>query len=190
MLGGFYYQVFNETPSKNKIVPFSKAEIDKRKPKYASTEFWGGEKAVYDKDGKKTGETEEVEGWYFEMARKTLYRAGWGDVTIDSQKIDDDFIRLSQQDSENRLALQESNDPDIKANKNANKEDIDIDYEDVESFEEEQYIPDTKTKTDKPKTPHKTKEEEGLEIPEREPEQNDNNPKTEEQSQPPSGRMF
>ena len=131
MIGGFYYQVFNDDPSKNKLVTWSKAEIDKRKPKYASTEFWGGEKPVYDSEGKKTNKTETVDGWYEEMARKTLFRAAWGDITIDSQKIDDDFIKLSVQEAEHQLALQSHNTPEDEANQNANKEVIDTDFEDM-----------------------------------------------------------
>jgi recombination protein RecT len=192
MLGGFYYHVFDKTPSRNKIVPFSKEEIDKRKPKYASTEFWGGEKAVYGKDGNKTGETEMVEGWYFEMARKTLLRAGWGDVTIDSQKIDDDFIRLSQQEAEHQLALQASNDPDIKANQNANKEPIDVDFEDLAGddnvIENQHQLASEDPKKDKSKNTPKPKEDENPEI--IQAEAKNNNPETEEQPQPPVGRMF
>lgn len=99
IIGGFYYHVF-EDKTRNKLVFYSKAEIDKRKPEYASTEFWGGEKTTWKWDDKakknvKSG-TETVEGWYLEMATKTLYRAAYGAITIDSQKIDDDFIKLSQ----------------------------------------------------------------------------------------------
>jgi recombination protein RecT len=65
----------------------------KRKPTYASVEFWGGEKDIWKtaKDGK-----EQTEGWYEKMCYKTIYRAAFSDITIDSQKIDDDYIRLKQ----------------------------------------------------------------------------------------------
>lgn len=99
--GGFYYHGWYEHADKNRLVIFNKAEIDKRKPKYASAEFWGGEKDVW-QNGKKTG-TEKIEGWYSEMAYKTIYRAAYGAITIDSQKIDDDFIRLSE--AENRAEI-------------------------------------------------------------------------------------
>jgi recombination protein RecT len=95
--GGFYYHVFYANPEKNKLVVFSKKDIDKRKPKYASAEFWGGEKDVWE-NGKKTGK-EVVDGWYEKMAWKTIYRAAYSDITIDSQKIDDDYRRLSQIES-------------------------------------------------------------------------------------------
>jgi recombination protein RecT len=77
--GGFYYHNYPSSPEKNKLVVFTKADIDKRKPKYAAAEFWGA--------------------WYEEMATKTIYRAAYGDITIDSQKIDDDYLRLSQMES-------------------------------------------------------------------------------------------
>jgi len=74
--GGFYYHSYKSNPEKNKLVVFTKADIDKRKPKYAAQEFWGT--------------------WYEEMAKKTIARAAYGAITIDSQKIDDDYVRLSQ----------------------------------------------------------------------------------------------
>lgn len=94
IIGGFYYHAFTSRPEKNKLVMMSLKDILKRKPKYAAPEFWGGEKAKWE-DGKKVG-VEAVEGWYEKMVYKTVYRAAYGDITIDSQKIDDDFLRLSQ----------------------------------------------------------------------------------------------
>jgi recombination protein RecT len=97
IIGGFYYHRYDDKPYKNKLMFYNKAEIDKRRPKYASVEFWGGEKATYNDEGKKNG-TEKVEGWYHEMAWKTIFRAACSDIAIDSQKIDDDFIKLSEQE--------------------------------------------------------------------------------------------
>lgn len=94
IIGGFYYHIYTANPEKNKLVVLSIKDIEKRKPDYASTEFWGGEKDVWE-NGKKVGK-ETVEGWYEQMCYKTIYRAAHGNVTIDSQKIDDDYIRLSQ----------------------------------------------------------------------------------------------
>ena len=93
IVGGFYCHLFTDHPEKNKVIPMSMKDILKRKPTYASAEFWGGEKSVW-KDGKKT--TEETDGWYEKMVYKTIFRAAFNDITIDSQKIDDDFLRLSQ----------------------------------------------------------------------------------------------
>jgi len=118
--GGFYYHVFSQAPEKNKLVVFTLKDILKRKPQYASTEFWGGEKDVW-KNGKTTGEKEQVEGWYDKMCYKTIYRAAYNDITIDSQKIDDDYMRLRQ----NEDAFRES-EIAIEIDENANKEFIDV----------------------------------------------------------------
>ena len=94
VVGGFYYHLYKDIPEKNKLVVFTLKDIEKRKPTYASTEFWGGEKDVWE-NGKKVGK-EQVDGWYDQMCYKTIYRAAYSNITIDSQKIDDDYIRLSQ----------------------------------------------------------------------------------------------
>ncbi|TCU72905.1 recombination protein RecT [Tissierella praeacuta] len=94
IVGGFYYHLYNENPSKNKLVIMTIDDILKRKPKYASAEFWGGEKDVW-KNGQVVGK-EKIEGWYEQMCYKTIFRAAYNDITIDSQKIDDDYLRLKQ----------------------------------------------------------------------------------------------
>lgn len=96
--GGFYYHVYSQAPEKNKLVVFSLKDIEKRKPKYASPEFWGGEKDIWE-NGKKVG-TEHVEGWYEKMCYKTLVRAAYGDITIDSNKIDEDYLRAKANEVE------------------------------------------------------------------------------------------
>lgn len=121
VVGGFYYHLFNEAPEKNRLVVMSLKEILKRKPEYASVEFWGGEKDKWE-NGKKVGK-EQVEGWYDQMVRKTVYRAAYGDITIDSQKIDDDYMRLRQLESS--FAEAEASE---EINQNANRQPIDIDY--------------------------------------------------------------
>lgn len=100
IVGGFYYHVWADKMEKNKLMFYSMTEILKRKPDHASAEFWGGERAVYEDDEKtgkrkKTG-TEKVEGWLPEMVYKTIARAAYSAISIDSQKIDDDFIKLSE----------------------------------------------------------------------------------------------
>lgn len=95
VVGGFYYHMFTNAPDKNKLVSMSLKDIEKRKPEKASAEFWGGEKDEY-KNGKKTGAKVPVEGWYDQMVYKTICRAAYGSITIDSQKIDDDFMVLKQ----------------------------------------------------------------------------------------------
>lgn len=98
IVGGFYYHIFNDNPEKNKLVTLSMKEIMKRKPSHAAPEFWGGEKTVW-KDGKAVGK-EHVDGWLDQMVYKTIYIAAYRDITIDSQKIDDDYLRLSQLESD------------------------------------------------------------------------------------------
>lgn len=99
IIGGFYAHLFYSNPEKNKVVEFTKKDIDKRKPKTASAEFWGGEKAIW-KNGQKTDEVEQVEGWYEEMAEKTLKRAAYNAIIIDSDKIDDNYIEMILRESE------------------------------------------------------------------------------------------
>lgn len=99
LVGGFYYHKYFKTPEKNRLRVFSKTEIEKRKPKHASTEFWGGEKAVWE-GNKKTDKTEAVDGWYAEMCYKTLYRAAYDAITIDAEKIDEALFNVMQKDKE------------------------------------------------------------------------------------------
>lgn len=104
IIGGFYYLKYAD-PTKNKLRVFNMNDINKRKPKHASTEFWGGEKAItaWDKNQNKyvlTGEIEVVEGWLDEMVYKTLYRAAYDSITIDSQKIDDALVQVIEKDKE------------------------------------------------------------------------------------------
>lgn len=113
IIGGFYYHSFSKAPEKNKLVVMTKKDIEKRKPDHASAEFWGGEKDKWE-NGKNVGK-ETVEGWYDKMAWKTIYRAAYGDITIDSQKIDDDYLRLKQMESDFAEA---EVDEEIKANAN------------------------------------------------------------------------
>lgn len=126
IIGGFYYHYYKERPEKNKLVIFTMKDIEKRKPAYASVEFWGGEKPIW-KDGKQTGKTEKVEGWHEKMCYKTIYRAAYKDITIDSQKIDDDYLRLKEMEEsyDEREIAQE-------ITENANSEEIDVEYEIVD----------------------------------------------------------
>ncbi len=102
LVGGFYYHKFFETPEKNRLRVFSISDIEKRKPQYASPEFWGGEKDKWEKvDGKsKVVGKETIEGWFDEMAYKTIYRAAYNSITIDSQKIDDHYIAVLEKEKE------------------------------------------------------------------------------------------
>lgn len=98
IVGGYYYHVFFDHPEKNKLRVFSMADINKRIPKTASVEFWGGEKDTWE-DGKKTGK-EQVDGWKDEMVWKTLKRAAWEAINIDSQKIDKEIQTVLAKENE------------------------------------------------------------------------------------------
>lgn len=137
IVGGFYYHEFFNAPEKNKLVIMSLKDIEKRKPQYASVEFWGGQKDVW-KNNQKVG-TEEVEGWYEKMVWKTIFRAAHGDITIDSQKIDDDYLRLKQNETEYAEA-----DAAREIIENANQDVIDVEYE----IKEEKPATDTAAQTE------------------------------------------
>lgn len=98
IIGGFYYHIYFDKPEKNKLKCFSMKDIEKRIPKYASAEFWGGEKDLW-VDGKKAG-TEKVEGWRDEMCFKTIYRSAYSAITIDSEKIDEKYLEMIKADRE------------------------------------------------------------------------------------------
>lgn len=143
IVGGFYYHSYKDTPEKNKLVVMSLKEIEKRRPQHASTEFWGGEKDVWERDpdtgkNRKTG-TETVDGWYEKMVWKTVYRAAYSDLTIDSQKIDDDYMRLKQMED----ALEEAQ-VEQEVSQNANKTLIDVDYTVVDDAVPEEPQPQPK----------------------------------------------
>lgn len=130
IIGGFYYHVFNSNPEKNKLVVFSIKDIEKRKPEYASVEFWGGEKTKWE-NGKPTGK-EHTEGWYKEMCYKTVYRAAWNDITIDGTKIHPEIANTLRNSDEDRVESMVSQ--EIKAN--ANKEDLSFNTEFTDVTEE------------------------------------------------------
>ncbi|MEJ8547152.1 recombinational DNA repair protein (RecE pathway) [Brevibacillus borstelensis] len=122
IIGGFYYHQYTQKPEKNKLVTMSIKDILKRKPDHASPEFWGGQKDKWE-NGQKVGK-EQVEGWYEKMCWKTVYRAAYSDITIDSQKIDDDYLRLKQLEAEYAEA-----EVALEVRENANREVIDIESE-------------------------------------------------------------
>ncbi len=110
-VGAFGYIEYDD-PSKNVLVVMSRADIEKRKPKYASAEFWGGTKKVWE-NGKQV-ET-QVEGWEPEMFLKTMKREIYSAKHIprDPMKIDDTYHYIKQRESqyaqlaaENEAALQ------------------------------------------------------------------------------------
>lgn len=92
IVGGFGYIEYSE-PTKNKLVIMTLKDILKRKPTYASAEFWGGKKVVW-KNGKKT--EEDFDGWYEEMCLKTIKREVYSAKNIprDPMKIDESYHYL------------------------------------------------------------------------------------------------
>lgn len=99
VIGGFYYYMFKENPGKNKLKVMSYADILKRRPDSAATEFWGGTKDEW-KDGKKTGNKIDVSGWHEEMCYKTIARAAYNGISIDSEKIDEHLIDIIQREND------------------------------------------------------------------------------------------
>lgn len=122
IIGGFYYYVFNDNPTKNKLKVFSLSDILKRRPEHASAQFWGGEKDVWAKDDKgkniKSG-TEKVEGWFEEMCYKTIARAAYNNITIDSEKIDEHLMTIIERE-QMMEALPETKQEQVKAEIAAN----------------------------------------------------------------------
>jgi recombination protein RecT len=124
--GGFYYFEYKNAPEKNKIRVFTMADIEKRIPEKASVEFWGGEKDVW-KNNQVVGK-EKVEGWKDEMCYKTIYRAAYNAITIDSEKIDQNYLAVVQREQENRdMAVRN----EIEQNSNGAKSNGPVGFDDV-----------------------------------------------------------
>lgn len=96
IVGGFGYIEYADE-LKNKLIIMTKKDIEKRKPAYASAEFWGGTKK--EKKNGKYQET-EVEGWYAEMCLKTLKREVYSakNMPRDPKKIDDNYQYMKMQE--------------------------------------------------------------------------------------------
>lgn len=96
-VGVFGYIEFEDS-TKNKLVIFSKTDVMKRKPKYASPEFWGGTKKTYE-NGRQV--EVDLEGWLPEMFAKTMKREIYGSKHIirDPAKIDESYQYIRQRES-------------------------------------------------------------------------------------------
>lgn len=93
IIGGFGYLEFAD-PAKNELIIMPVKAILKRKPEYASANFWGGKATEWQTvDGKRKKVEVEKEGWYEEMCRKTLIREVYSAKHLprDPQKIDDAY---------------------------------------------------------------------------------------------------
>lgn len=97
IVGGFAYLEFNEA-TKNELIIMSMKDIEKRKPEYASANFWGGKTKVW-KDGKQV-EVEKA-GWLDEMVRKTLIREAFSAKHLprDPKKIDDSYQYMKMREA-------------------------------------------------------------------------------------------
>jgi recombination protein RecT len=104
IVGGFGYIEYTD-PAKNKLVIMSRKDIEKRKPKYASGEFWGGK--IKQWENKKQVEA-ETEGWYEEMCLKTLKREIYSPKHMprDPQKVDEAYQHMMMREA--RRAAQEA----------------------------------------------------------------------------------
>jgi recombination protein RecT len=165
IIGGYYYYQYFDTPEKNSLRLFSKKDIEKRIPKTASAEFWGGEKDKWE-GGKKAGK-EQVEGWYDEMCWKTIKRAAYDAIPIDSQKIDEHIQSVISESNytetllENKQDVSEKVQTEIKTN--ANKKEIDFDnIEEAEVVDEE--IVASEVKENKTETATETQPNKGGQI--------------------------
>lgn len=106
IVGGFYYLAYHNNPGKNKVEAWNMDDVYKRKPEYASVEFWGGEKNKDEWFTNAQGNREKrvvkikVDGWLDEMVYKTLFRAAYNSITIDSQKIDEAYHSILKIESD------------------------------------------------------------------------------------------
>lgn len=90
VVGGFGYIEYAD-PARNELVIMARKDILKRKPQYASANFWGGKQG--DKD---------VEVWFEEMCLKTLIREIYSEKHIprDPQKIDDAYQYMKRREAQ------------------------------------------------------------------------------------------
>lgn len=97
IVGGFGYIEYDD-PKKNELVLMSMKDIEKRKPEYASANFWGG-KANEWKNGKKI--EVDKDGWLDEMCRKTLIREVYSPkhILLDPRKIDESYQYMKQRET-------------------------------------------------------------------------------------------
>lgn len=111
--GGFGYIEYAD-PTKNTLIIMTMKDIQKRKPAYASANFWGGTTTAWE-NGKKT--EKQVEGWLDEMVYKTLVREVYSakHIARDPLKIDDNYQYMKMREA--RIAEMEAQaDVDMYAN--------------------------------------------------------------------------
>lgn len=119
IVGGFAYIAY-DTPEMNELIVMSMKDILKRKPKYASATFWGGE--TTEKVGAKN-QTVAVEGWLDDMVRKTLIREAYSPkhILLDPSKIDDNYQYIKDRESQYTEVVVQS-----EVAQNANTVEVDL----------------------------------------------------------------
>lgn len=113
VVGGFGYIEYTD-PQKNELVIMTLHDIEKRKPTYASPNFWGGPQKVWE-NGKQV--EKHTEGWFEEMCIKTIKREIYSAKHIprDPKKIDDAYQYMKMREA--RIAELEAQ-AEIDANAN------------------------------------------------------------------------
>jgi len=115
--GGFGYIEYDD-PAKNELVIMTMKDIMKRKPAYASANFWGGKATEWQTvNGKRQKVEVEKEGWFEEMCRKTIMREVYSAKHIprDPQKVDDTYQYLKMREAK-RAEMEAQDIIDIHAN--------------------------------------------------------------------------
>lgn len=113
VVGGFGYIEYPD-PRRNRLIIMTRRDIEKRKPKYASANFWGGRQKVWE-NGKQV--EQETDGWYEEMCLKTIKREVYSpkNIPVDPAKIDDSYQYMKLREA--RIAELEAQDViDVYAN--------------------------------------------------------------------------
>ena len=93
IVGGFGYIEYADA-TRNELIIMPLKAILKRKPKYASANFWGGSTTEWQTiNGKRQKVDVETDGWFEEMCLKTLIREVYSAKHIprDPKKIDDSY---------------------------------------------------------------------------------------------------
>lgn len=97
IVGGFAYIEFTD-PTKNELIIMPMKDILKRKPKYASANFWGGKQKVWENGNQVEV---EAEGWIDEMVRKTIIREAYSAKHLprDPKKVDDSYQYMKMREA-------------------------------------------------------------------------------------------
>lgn len=119
IIGAFAYLTY-DVPEMNELIVMSMQAIMKRKPKYASAQFWGGDVAEW-KNGKQ--ETVHYEGWLDEMVRKAMIREAYSPkhILLDPSKIDDNYQYIKDRESQYTEVVVQS-----EVAQNANTVEVDL----------------------------------------------------------------